>query len=136
MVQIPSVIDASQHGPAQMLELLRTVGPVAAITRPAAVQSEPDRQAQAQAGRAQAEAANDEPIAEADIEAAVEEINIFLLGVPTHLQFRVDDALDRLIVSVVDSETGEILRQLPPDEVLKISQRVREADFGLLDSTA
>lgn len=134
MNPISSIIDSGHQAPAQMLELLRAVGPVEPVARSAAISGEAERQAGQQAEPARPVAA--EPIEVADLDEAVEEINLFLLGVPTHLEFRVEQDLDQLIVSVVDSESGDVLRQLPPDEVLRIAQRVREADFGLLDSVA
>lgn len=134
MNTIHPVIDASHYGASQMLTWLRAAAPVAPVPKSPAVSGEAERQPGRQPESTVGVGAD--RVESTDLNAAVDEINVFLLGVPTHLEFRVDDGLDRLIVSVVDSESGEILRQLPPDEVLRIAQRVREADFGLLDSMA
>lgn len=37
------------------------------------------------------------------------------------LQFHVDEATGRVVAEVVDRETGEIVRQVPPEHVLRIA---------------
>ncbi|WP_203530670.1 flagellar protein FlaG [Thermaerobacter sp. PB12/4term] len=41
------------------------------------------------------------------------------------LQFHVDDATGRVVAEVVDRETGEIVRQVPPEHVLRIAMYVK-----------
>lgn len=56
-----------------------------------------------------------------DIGSAVEKANdIAQLFYNTQLNFRIDDATHRVIVSVVDSKSGEVVRQIPPDEMLRL----------------
>ncbi|ADU50309.1 flagellar protein FlaG protein [Thermaerobacter marianensis DSM 12885] len=45
------------------------------------------------------------------------------------LQFHVDDATGRVVAQVVDRETGEIVRQVPPEYVLRIAMYI-EALLG------
>jgi len=40
------------------------------------------------------------------------------------LEFRVDEATDRLVISVRDERTGELIRQIPDATALRISQRL------------
>lgn len=40
------------------------------------------------------------------------------------LEFRVDEATDRLVISVRDQRTGELIRQIPDATALRISQRL------------
>jgi len=40
------------------------------------------------------------------------------------LQFVADEATGKLIVKVIDSNTGNVIRQIPPEEVLKIMQNI------------
>ena len=42
------------------------------------------------------------------------------------LRFRVDDATGDTIVSVIDRDTGDVLRQMPPEEILRMRQRLQE----------
>jgi flagellar protein FlaG len=56
----------------------------------------------------------------------------------TNLSFRVDDTLDRVVVSIVDADSGAVLRQIPPEEVMRVAQNLqRYLDTSLgLDEVA
>ena len=41
------------------------------------------------------------------------------------LQFHLDEATGRVVAEVVDRATGEIVRQVPPEHVLRIAMYVR-----------
>lgn len=47
-----------------------------------------------------------------------------------------DEATGRFVYRVIDINTGEVLRQYPPDEILRIVARIREAEGLVLDSEA
>jgi flagellar protein FlaG len=40
------------------------------------------------------------------------------------LEFRVDEASDRVVISVRDERTGELIRQIPDETALRIAQRL------------
>ncbi len=67
-----------------------------------------------------------------NIESAVSEISDFLQSTNRQLSFSVDEKSDRQIVKVTDSESGEIIRQIPSEDVLALSERIRElqSDVG------
>lgn len=44
----------------------------------------------------------------------------------TRLEFNRDEDLDRVIVRVVDRDTDEVLREIPPEEVLRVAKAMRE----------
>jgi flagellar protein FlaG len=56
----------------------------------------------------------------------VNELNDAILGVRRELRFSIDEDSGRAVVQVLDSETGEMIRQLPSDEVLAVSRHIRE----------
>lgn len=56
----------------------------------------------------------------------VNEMNQAILGVRRELKFSIDEDSGRTIVQVWDSETGDMIRQLPSDEVLAVSRHIRE----------
>ncbi|NWO02278.1 MAG: flagellar protein FlaG [Idiomarinaceae bacterium] len=43
-----------------------------------------------------------------------------------NLEFNVNEELGRTIVKVVDSETGELIRQIPSEELLELAERIEE----------
>lgn len=47
------------------------------------------------------------------------------------LRFRVHESTDRLIVRVVDAETQEVLREIPPEEILELVAHI-EKTVGLI----
>lgn len=52
------------------------------------------------------------------------------------LRFRVDEATGDTIVSVIDRDTGDVLRQVPAEEILQMRQRLQELMGVLFDVTA
>jgi len=69
--------------------------------------------------------------AQEKVKEAVEEIQRNISSSSTDLQFSVDSATGRTIVSVVDAETKEIVRQIPTEEVMKLA-RALDRMQGLL----
>lgn len=49
------------------------------------------------------------------------------------LQFRIDDILGRPVVSVIDENSGEIIRQLPSDEVVRAAHNIEYMRGVLFD---
>lgn len=56
--------------------------------------------------------------------------------VQTNLKFRVDKDANRVVVSVIDSETGETIMQIPDDAVLAVAKRLADTGSGFLDQKA
>lgn len=73
-----------------------------------------------------------QPPSSAQLEKAVSHINQVLRQANRNLEFSVDDETKRVIVKVVDTETGELIRQLPSEETLAISRAIDTVQKGLL----
>ncbi|WP_293751060.1 flagellar protein FlaG [uncultured Paraglaciecola sp.] len=58
----------------------------------------------------------------------VEEGNKILENVQRNLQFKVDDSTKRVVMSIVDKQTGETIRQVPTEDVLALAKRMQESD--------
>ena len=69
----------------------------------------------------------------AQIDSAVREINTSLQSRSISLRFEVDEDTDKLIVKVVDTANGEVIRQIPNEEVVRIAKVMGKAP-GLLMS--
>lgn len=67
-----------------------------------------------------------------DLEIAVSEVRDFVQSQRTNLNFSFNDDSNRSIVQVTDSDTGELIRQIPSEEVLALSDRIRglQSDVG------
>jgi flagellar protein FlaG len=49
------------------------------------------------------------------------------------LKFEIDRELNQVVVKVVDKETGEVIRQIPPEEYVEIMKRLQEVNGVFLD---
>lgn len=85
---------------------------------------------QASVDEAEASTQAERPSAE-NVAAAVEKINDFIQITRRDLQFSVDDETGRTVVKVLDSETDEVIRQIPAEEILTIAANLDEVR-GLL----
>jgi flagellar protein FlaG len=75
------------------------------------------------------------PPAPHKIESVTRQIDSFLRSQNHQLQFRVDQGSGKMVVTVTDGETGEVIRQVPGEEALKMAQRIEDMT-GLLDEEA
>ena len=50
------------------------------------------------------------------------------------LNFEVSDAADRVVVKVIDKNTGEVLRTIPPSEVLHLEEQLDGEKGWLVDA--
>jgi flagellar protein FlaG len=68
----------------------------------------------------------------ASIETAVAEISDFVETQNRSLRFSIDEASQRSVVKVTDAESGDVIRQIPSDEVLKLAERIQslQSDVG------
>ena len=62
---------------------------------------------------------------------AVDEVKKAIAPVAQNLLFSIDDDTGRTIVKIVDSQTDEVIRQMPSEEVLAISKAIDKLQ-GLL----
>ncbi|MCL1073947.1 flagellar protein FlaG [Shewanella dokdonensis] len=51
------------------------------------------------------------------------------------LEFRVDDKSGKSVVSVLDMNSGDVIRQIPSEEALKLAEKLSEVADGLLMKT-
>jgi len=60
------------------------------------------------------------------IEDAVTKLNDYVQTVQRDLQFNLDDNSGKTIITVVDSHTSEVIRQIPDDVALKLAQDLQQ----------
>lgn len=65
------------------------------------------------------------------INHAVEQINKLLTKNDTHLEFSIHEKTKDIIVKVIDEETGELIREVPPERILNMVAIIWE-QIGLL----
>ncbi len=67
------------------------------------------------------------------LKAAAQAIEAYLHKSGRSLEFRVDDASGRTVVSVRNPQTGELIRQIPNEEVLRIASALNIQNAALVD---
>ena len=69
----------------------------------------------------------------------VQQMNDFISSINTGLSFRVDEESGRDVVTIYEADTGDIIRQIPDEEMLEILRRLRDQtarySSGLLNQT-
>ncbi len=64
------------------------------------------------------------------LQKAVVAINEYVQSINRDLQFSVDEDTDRTVIKVIDSESGELIRQIPDEVFLELARKLNE-DGGL-----
>jgi flagellar protein FlaG len=65
-----------------------------------------------------------------------QQIEVYLRNTERALEFRIDSASGRTVISVRDAETGDLIRQIPAEEALRLSRSLHDGTNALLDLTA
>ena len=66
---------------------------------------------------------------EKDVESlqnAVKNVNDFVQKTQRDLEFSIDDVSGRQVVKVIDSESEEVIRQIPAEEILDLARHLAE----------
>ncbi|WP_194788010.1 flagellar protein FlaG [Pseudomonas sp. UFMG81] len=68
------------------------------------------------------------------VKHAVAEIEKFLKETQRNLEFSTDEESGKIVVKVIASETGELIRQLPSEEALRIAHSLSDVKSVLFDA--
>lgn len=68
----------------------------------------------------------------AELKQAVENINKVLKQNNKNLEFSVDTDTKKVLVKLVDTETGDVIREFPSEEALAIARSIDQFQQGLL----
>ena len=61
------------------------------------------------------------------LEKVVSQLNSYIQNTQRDVDFSVDDSTGRVVVRVIDSESEEVIRQIPSEEMLAISRHLVES---------
>ena len=57
---------------------------------------------------------------------AISRVESFLQGQNRNLTFSIDENTERSVVTVLDSDSGDVIRQIPSEELLVLAERIQE----------
>ncbi|MBB3140375.1 flagellar protein FlaG [Halomonas organivorans] len=80
------------------------------------------------------QASRDVPPQHGELIAPVQKINEVMR--PYGVQFELDEATTRMVTRLVDRQTGELIRQIPAEEVLRIAEHLEELQGRLINLEA
>lgn len=60
------------------------------------------------------------------LEAAVSDMQNFVQSVKRDINFNVDDSSGRVVVNVTEGSSGDVIRQIPSEEALRLSENLSE----------
>ncbi|BCO08493.1 hypothetical protein GF1_08690 [Desulfolithobacter dissulfuricans] len=69
-------------------------------------------------------------------EELLDQIKSITEGGAYSVRFEKDNDINALIVKVVDQETNEIIRQIPPEEMVNLSKHLQELRGNIVDTVS
>ncbi len=64
------------------------------------------------------------------LKAAVDSVNEAIKSRNAQIQFEIDDKTSQVITRIVDKSTGELIRQIPTEEVVRIARAMADKPAG------
>lgn len=68
-----------------------------------------------------------------ELEAAVKSIQDFADSTQRNLKFSIDEKSNQVVVKVIATQTGVVVRQIPDEAAVKLAQRMSETGSLILD---
>ena len=115
---IPSNVNLASNTLTQLNPLVKPAAPV--VT---------DRQIVADSGKVAPAALTYEQLVEVrkkELNNAVRTVSGYVQNITRELNFSIDETLGKTLVTVVDQATGEVIRQIPSEDMLKLSRNLAE----------
>lgn len=94
------------------------------------------RQLRAASKFSDSEPAQSGPLDRAAIDRAAAKVGKVLESTEPRLKIEVDDETDRVIVKVVQQDSGKVIRQIPPEELLQLEKYLSSVKGLLLHEQA
>ena len=91
---------------------------------------------QAATGAAADVAASEQVARSGELASALTSFSDALHASPVDVKFSIDAETNRVVTRVVDRENGDVIRQFPSEEVLRISQALEKLQGLLMHQTA
>jgi flagellar protein FlaG len=73
---------------------------------------------------------------ETDVKGAVEKLNKLVQAQRTDVSFSVDEDAHATVIKFFKKETGELIKQFPPEEILAMKAKISKSVGWLIDSKA
>ncbi|TRX74454.1 flagellar protein FlaG [Pseudomonas mangiferae] len=71
-----------------------------------------------------------------EVKGAVADIQSFVQNVNRYLAFNVDESSGDIVVKVMDADSGQLIRQIPSEEVLRLAERLDDVRSLMFETKA
>lgn len=61
-----------------------------------------------------------------ELSQAVKNVSGYVQNITRELNFSVDEELDRTVITVIDEETGDVIRQIPTEDILQLAKNIAQ----------
>jgi len=106
--------------------------PVEPANRTRATGDETRRSAEEAIAAIKQQATRGEAPTRGEIEQLADNINDFMKQSNLALRISVDEGTQIFITKIINEETGEVIKQFPPDQIVAIANRLKEMQNGVL----
>lgn len=122
----------------QQAAAVPTPAPTAAFPADAAVSVVPTANAAKNGGADSATSGNAQqsPNEKLPLEKALEKINESMEAWSTQAEFSIDPDTHRVVISIKDTKTGDTIKTIPSETVLRIAKMITEFQGGAVKTTA
>ena len=73
---------------------------------------------------------------EEDVNVAIGKLKDYVQNLDRELQFQVDKDTGKTVVKILNADTNEVVRQIPSEEVLKLTKHLDNVQGAIFDSKA
>ncbi len=80
-----------------------------------------------------AESANRASVKPEDVQGEIEKLNRMVKIYNNKINFDIDSKTNQVVVKIVNGETDKVIRQIPPEEIVNLSQRMDELRGMIFD---
>ncbi|WP_353173079.1 flagellar protein FlaG [Paracandidimonas soli] len=70
------------------------------------------------------------------LDKTIEQLNSEMQAWSTGMRFEIDDDAQRVVISIIDSASGEVIRTVPSDAVLRIAKMIVQFQGNTVDTKA
>lgn len=87
-------------------------------------------------GKNQADTKNQRKLSKDDVNEITKALNKFMSNINCDLEFKYYEKIDQLSVKLVDQKTNEVIKEFPPEDIMKAMIKTKEWIGVLLDKKA
>lgn len=81
-------------------------------------------------------AEGDYSIGQKEFENALSQIDKFLAGEGTHLQYEKHDVFNQIIIRIIDNKTNQVIKEIPSKKILDMAAKMCEMAGFIVDKKA